>query len=804
MEDDPYVKAQAVTYRIIPHSSTLNSANRNFQRALHDLLSINERDFIEWKTVVTSGSIEFYVTMPVSISRTFYVKFRNHEQWRKSTLEKVPESTAIIIEENVTDTYALRYVRADMFALDYRYNEQQTPIREILGVVHELDDGDRFTITIRQESLTRIKWKQIADYAWETWNRGGMPYRKGFDIVRFGRMLGYGAIHTMHEIHSLVLDVLAGVEAVFFKSDTRRQKLDKPTFKNPERDALLINGDLSTQTKNKRNLPAYKSWIHIEVTSDDPVKRGVLAASISGAYGGMSGDNMLEPVKINVKSRKDVLLDRVMYNVMSADELGKIVQLPTSELQIEYAYLMVVNRRTEIEIPRAFLVDSGILAGTATDRGTTYNVYVSTTNPDRLFYGRAYVGMQGMGKDQAIINYIVEAKRKHGIGAVIPDVINEQNGHRGMADALRDHLPPDDVIDIDLADTNNPVYLGLAGIVHNVKDVRIAADRIAEEITQFLMSDADEERFQTLDYLREAAKATGGDLLGIKYMFTSSPYRRRMVEELGDIFDMDTWVDYDRMTEKNGQMSGRQGQIYGPISRRLGQIVNSEYLRPIFCQQPNPAMDLYRWIDEGKVVIFRFPKEDVISRRVIELLMYWIVLNVFLIKVAQDGKTKSLGTYLVLNEPHQYLSAGLVHFMKRMLSEGRKKRLAPIFAFHNFQQFREYPGFVDILKTGINWHIFRNENVKMYEELMPQLSKTFESAQAAKDATKNYQYIAAWIGDDGVTEAPFIVDALPLVGKRYETMDNRKLTQEHSRKYGRPIAEVLAELKREKDAVRSM
>src|SRR5690606_4168709 len=144
---------------------------------------------------------------------------------------------------------------------------------------------------------------------------------------------------------------------------------------------------------------------------------------------------------------------RLMYNVMSADETGKLVQLPTADLQDEYESLMVVNRRVEIEIPRVFLDPSGIFAGTATDRGTTHNVYVSTKSADRLFYPRAFVGMQGMGKDQAIINYVVEAKRKHGIGAIIPDVIDERNGHRGMSDALRDHLPADDVIDIDLGNT---------------------------------------------------------------------------------------------------------------------------------------------------------------------------------------------------------------------------------------------------------------------------------------------------------------------------------------------------------------
>src|SRR5690606_40614340 len=56
------------------------------------------------------------------------LKFRNHEQWRKSTLEEakpLPDA-----DDNITDTYAMRYVRADMFALEYRYNEQTTRSEE--------------------------------------------------------------------------------------------------------------------------------------------------------------------------------------------------------------------------------------------------------------------------------------------------------------------------------------------------------------------------------------------------------------------------------------------------------------------------------------------------------------------------------------------------------------------------------------------------------------------------------------------------------------------------------------------------
>lgn len=769
-----------VTFRIIPHHSVLNSAARNFQRAMFELFSVKRADFY-WITKLAADSIEYYVKVPADFAEPFRTKFRNHDQWRKSTLD-IADDFDLIAPEN-TDLYALKYRRADMFSLDFRYNEQHTPVRDLLCVTNELGADESITLFIRQETVDRSKWKRLADYAWETWEKGGVPYRAGFDPLRILRDAVNIGAYVVHEVRTLLEDVMAGVEKTFFHGTSTRAKTERPAFLNPERAELLVNGDLSAMTKNKRNLPVFKTSIRYAVTAVDEVKRGMLARSVAGAYGNLAGDNQLESVRVNIRSRRDFT-----PNVMSVDELGKLTQLPTADLQTEFSGVMTANRRVEIELPRVFLDDSGILAGTATDRGAEYNVHIPTKDADFLYTPRIINGSPRMGKDQHVINLVVEAKRKHGIGAVIIDVIDERNGHRGMSDAVRDHLPSADVIDIDLGDTENPVYLGLESVVRNLTDKRIAADRIAEEITAFLLADGDSEHLQTADYLREAAKVTGGDILAIKHMFTSQAYRRAAIKENDDIFDVDIWRDYDKMSD------GMQAQKYAPVARRIGQIMNSEFLRPLFCQSPDARVDLYRWISEGKVVLFRVPTGK-ISERAVQILAYWLTLNVFIAKVALGGR--GAGTYLVLNEPHQFLSEGLVHFMERMLSEGPKYRLAPVIIFHHFAQFKRYSGFVDMMMAAsANWHVFKNTNHGVYERLMPYLSRTFTDAHHAFEATKRFQFIGVWLNAAGEYEAPFVADALPMVSARYDTEKERKGAH-----FGRPIAEVLAEIKqRNKDA----
>jgi len=769
-----------VTFRIIPHITVLNSAARHFQRAMYELFSVRQSrqpaPAFYWITRLAASSIEYYVRVPADFAEPFRTKFRNHEQWRKSTLEVAEEFE--LFAEDSTDLYALKYRRADMFSLDFRYNEQHTPVRDLLCVTNELCADEAITLFIRQETVDRGRWKRLADYAWETWEKGGVPYRAGIDPVRFMREILNGAVYVFYEVRTLIDDVMAGVEKTFFHGNGARAKPERPTFLNSERAELLVNGDLSAVTKNKRNLPVFKTSIRYAVTAADEVKRGMLARSVAGAYGGLAGDNRLEAFRVHIRSRRDFT-----PNVMSVDELGKLTQLPTAELQAELCGVMAANRRVEIELPRVFLDDSGILAGTATDRGTVYSVHIPTKDADFLYTPRIINGSPRMGKDQHVINLVVEAKRKHGIGAVIVDVIDERNGHRGMSDAVRDHIPAADVIDIDLGDTENPVYLGLESIVRNLTDKRIAADRIAEEITAFLLADGDSEHLQTADYLREAAKIAGGDILAIKHMFTSQAYRRAAIEKHEALFDVDIWRDYDKMSD------GMQAQKYAPVARRIGQIMNSEFLRPLFCQSPDARVDLFRWISEGKVVLFRVPTGK-ISERAVQILAYWLTLNVFLVKVALGGR--GAGTYLVLNEPHQFLSDGLVHFMERMLSEGPKYRLAPVIIFHHFTQFKRYSGFVDMMMAAsANWHVFKNTNAGVYERLMPYLSRTFTDAQHAFEATKRFQFIGVWLNAAGEYEAPFIADALPMVGTRYKAEKERK-----GARFGRPITEVLAQIKR--------
>ena len=814
------VPNEYVLYRLTPHQSVLNSTTRKFVATLHDVFSMYDsplsrlswvkptlyyraRDNWWWAMTVNSeeGSkpneplrrIQFYVAVTKTFADVLLTKFANHEQWSKCTIEPVPLNTIMLPDG--ADIHKLKYQRHNMFSLSYDYTRQTVPVREMMAVSQELRVGEFAGLFGRFETVSRRKWRDLVDYAWGVWDNDGVPQRNSLDVAKL-----WASVWTLFEvmtgqIRSLIEDVMAGFEKVFFSAQDQATSRSEWQPLNPERQQILVNGTLSSYTQRKRNLPVYDVGLYAVAAAVSAERRGMIVRSLGSAFNELRGDNTLQPVplKLNIRYGADWLqMDRHDCDpvMMSTEEVAKVCQLPTREVQDEFKDELESNRRIEVEIPKVFLNQTGIYMGTATNRDQSFNIHLPTKNLDMLMTSRAFLGSPRMGKDMAAVNLVVEAHRKHGMGAVVLDVIDERNGHRGMADALRDHLPAESVIDLNLGDFDYPIYVGLDSAVQNMRNERIAGNRIATELVDFLMAD-DITNHQTREHLREAAKVCKGDLVGIRNLLVYKSLQASTIQELQKQGrDATFWVNYHTMTDQ------KQAQIYGPIITRLGVLMGDEVLRPIFCQRPNPELNIRKWMKQGKVVIYRIPSRDM-GEMAVKTVMHWLVMTTFLTKLSMGGEDAP--TWLVLNEPHQYLSPGFIHFCQRLLAEGPKYRLAPVFLFHNFRQLPS--DFVQILlSASLNWHVFKNTNANVYQELASYLEPTF-TPQTAMDATKAYHYIACWLAATGEYQTPFMMAAPKLVWERYPTVDNSWLTKRHSRMFGRSILEVERELQQRQHSI---
>ncbi len=787
-------------YKVIPHRSVLNSQNRRLWAVVHELLSmyaslstratrngygvqIRAKDDVWWFVRMKLGNIEFYLALTDKFDDVFKLRLANHEQWRHLTLE---ESERFAIEEKHTSVAELKLMRDNMFALETNHAEQTSPLRNILDVSHQLKEGDKLTLAIRLECVPRMKGKRMMEYSWNVWENGKVPHRNEVRLDQGMKSLAKIGATAVNEVVAVTEDAINAIERSIFagRSEVKIGKIEIP---DAERQRLLVNGHLSTETRNKQNLPLFKSTMRVYAHSQDAVRRDMLAQSLTGAFVELSGDNRLigskgKPAAIDeVNALRYATIDRDPM-ILSTDEVGKIIQLPTADLQQEYKEEIVSNQRTEIEVPVPFRDESGIYMGSITKKGSVENVYLPTGSDDALFTPRAFVASPRMGKDTTVVNFVVDAKKNHGIGSIILDAIDER-GERGMSDAIRDVLG-DDVIDLNLADYEWPIYLGLQGIATNN---RMATNRIAQELTAFLGA---EEGSRMQEYLFACAKVTYADPVLIGAILRDGEVRRRVLKETDDEDVRYLLEDFDRMSQ------GMQAQIAAPVLTRLSKIMGDSFLKPIFGQTPNPKVDFGKWIREGKVVIVRIPTRD-LGPSAVRIILHWLTLVVFLTKVAGCGGR----TFVVYNEPHIYESEGWLQFVERMLLEGPKYRIAPIFAFHLFSKLSK--GFVDVLMAaGVNWHIGNNSSVAVFRQLKEVLEPSFTPEEAAEQV-KARQWIAAWRDGNGEYQPAFLYDAPEPAVKRYGATDRSELTRRHSREYGRALAEVEREIGRKHRAEES-
>lgn len=808
------VPQEKVLLRIIPHYTVLNSMNRKLWHTFHTLLSMynsprsrmtregwhftfHEKHDVWWIVTLRAGEedengefgrhIEFYVCLPSTFVDTFIIKLQNHEQWRRCTIEEADMDSIRFDTENLS-MYQMQYRHANMFSLTHDYTRQLSPVREIMHVSHELWPNDFVGMFVRMEAVDRRRWKKLADYAWEVWNNGKVPQKNGVDFGSLTKFVRTTVILLFGEIKMAIDSTLAAIQNSFFADKAENPERMKLKIVDPEREALEINGGLSPQTKGKRNLPVFATNINIVVNAPSRERRDMLANSVASAFVELDGDNKLDLIKVNITyseriSNLKAPKSNHMANYMSSDEIGKLVQLPTADVQREFEDELESNQNTETELPKVFLDSSGIFMGTAEYRGEVFDIYLPTKNMDMLMTPRAFIGSPRMGKDQAVVNMVVEGRRKHGIGSVILDVIDERRGHRGMGDAVRDHLPAEDVIDIDTGNFDYAVHFNIASAFSDIGDTRIAAGRIASEIVNFLTSEDATEGYRTRAYLRDIAKLSFGDLTFIQQVLIDTGFREKVISDC-----VAKGVDAGLLLDYHQRPTG-QNQIANPILVRLNELLSDEFLKPIFCQKPSNKFDLEKFIRDGKVVIIRIPAAKV-GETAMKTLMHWLILQVFVIKSLMDGDGSP--TWLILNEPHQFLSPGLIHFCKRILTEGAKKKLAPVFLFHHFKQLPS--DFVDILlSSSLNWHILKNTNNNVYTRLRTYIEPTF-TPDVAMSNTNRFHYIAAWLDSDGEYQTPFMMKAPNLVAKRYPTQNNAHLTKEHAKIYGSPVKDILARM----------
>ncbi|WP_191556628.1 ATP-binding protein [Metabacillus idriensis] len=822
-------------YKITPHLNCTNNQNRHLWNTLHKAYelyhSVNSRTTLKvtngikvthrekdliwfdilFKTEGEEKKVEFYFSTSETMAKKFKMVLENRlnitcEESELKSLE-VPEENTLINE--------LRYVKHDIFSLDTNATTQTSPIGSILKTVDEMEEGDFARISICNEREDRKKWFNNAVWAMKKAKKGKIPQRANMNGKRVlgaskGALAGF-----VNEMVYLVSDTLNAVQNVFMKSDKTFEKKPVIDLKESMEAATIL--DVS---KNKANLATWKTHIRTAVHSPVKFNRDNISNSISGAFMEVSKDNELKNKKVRdvidikvgslhlqIRGRKHEIIKEMNtlhlskktkldpnVNIVSSDELGKLVQLPTSKLQNDFANVLNVNKKIETNISKLFM-KGGILIGEAQLKTEQIPISIPTTNPNDLY--RAFVAMGGMGsgKDTYIQNFVTEANLNHGISFVVIDQVNKE-GRQGMANGIRDSLPPENIVDIDLSNDEYLPPLDLTEVIEKLG--RKGADRFANELIDFMSVD---DMGQSRKILRNFAKSCNGSLYQLKKLLEDEEFRVQVIKELrvkglGRIADeLDKYTTTYKENAKGDISIDKDGQKLldgksAAIQNRLDELLGDETLYSIFAQPPKREFSLETLMKQGKVIIFRVP-DRILSTVAVKTLVHWITLQTFMTRLLMSNKDQENGCFIIFNEPQTYLkeNKGLADLMKRIAVQGRKERLGSIFACHHIGQIGEISE--DLISGGIHWLLFKNDNKKTFERLEEYLKPNFDFDSALNIPNTTSTRHAICIFDFGGEKQPaFLTKTLIPAYDRYQAYDNSFLTKRHSRMYGRSAEEI--------------
>ncbi|MDM5199223.1 hypothetical protein QUF79_14475 [Fictibacillus enclensis] len=811
---------EMVVFRIVPHATVLNNQSHKLWRSLHSLYTgytqrishegfkfryrIKERIWFDITLRSKDNgekTIEFYLACPSRLSE--YIKHQfQHEYKTKSspgiTLEQVtiPETA---IRSNDTTVCDLKLSKHDIFSLDCDFTKQTSPISNILNCIHDVRGNDEAKISMCIEPYNRLKWNSTAEAVHDKFKKGKTQKR-----FRFSGRNSFLAVLSLLDglfvwVNNILSDIIDIVDSMGSKEKRviYHEKQREKRLYDDEKRKIILDGKLSSDTAKKAHAPVFKTHIRIASHSDNEVRRDMTLKSIATAFDQVSNNNELKPIELPPKEQKRSIKEMNSFkltlysksdldvNILSNYELGKLVQLPTADIQREYEYEINANKKVETEVPSVLATDKGLLIGHAEQKGETLPVSIPLTNLDESFKSYGFIGSPRMGKDTLMKNMIVEGCLKHNIGSVVIDQIME-DGERGLADGIRDALPPEKIVDIDLSDEDYFVPLDLSEIVKKLGDRR-GSDRFANELIDFFdISDMGQSRA----ILRTFAKASKGSIYTLKLLLENEDIRLKRIKELelnGQLRlarDLNKWTT----TYKDNMQIERDGQKAlegksGAILYRLEEFLGTESTFNVFAQDPHPDIDFEQWMKDGKVIILRIPNRK-LGILPSKTLAHWITLKVFMTKLLMNPNDSK--TFIVFNEPHQYLTEGLKNLMQRILLEGSKWRLSAMFAFHHFKLLK-FNLDEDLRAAGINMFLFANDNKKVYEDLLEQLKPTFDVELAMQ--TEAYHAICL-TRFNGRRQNPFLMKALAPPSQRYPEYDNSFLTRRHSRQYGRHWKEI--------------
>jgi hypothetical protein len=640
--------------QIIPDYSVDNKDTDSFMNNVHyyrsplqrmtkskEAITINDQYIISYEIELTKDSCKFYLYYDEPLKDLVHTEL--NLAFPKVTLKEAKDRL-IKFKNPVVSELNTRYHYFMSLKVDKR---GLAPLPGILEARKLMKDTDRAFIQVIIEPEGHDCFRSI-EAAIKDFQKGQIT--KKIELNR--KNITTGVIKTGIKICQEILSMTS-----FFLSD---EEMTFDDIDNTEYEDLLRRG-LSPNTLNKSKWNTYNTQIRVIADSEDTVRRESIKKGIVTAFKGLEEDNQINEYDIaKIEKYLPFIYDRKIHwslnkNILSAAELGQILQLPTKAYQELYRIESIDTR--EIDIPKQ-LLQGDMKIGGAEFKGQQKTTYWPN-NKNILTLPKIVVGPMGSGKSEYTKRFCVESCRK-GDSVILFDYIKDC----GMSESVARYVP---CVKVNLADRNNLFALAYPE-VQPVGDTwhRLEVANMLSRQTEYLLNSLAPDPLtpkmsRYLDaackvvFIHENAKVDDVITVLLNWQVRNEYIRKAKYSGCFKDNDMEL-LDLDNLHERDdkGRITGtRENKIDGIIDRIT--ILNKDiYLRTMLKADINYNQNFSQWIDEGKTILIQIPESTFTNKQVKDTLVTYYMSRIWLATLQRKNQDRIC--HVVTDEIHQVQS----------------------------------------------------------------------------------------------------------------------------------------------------
>lgn len=650
---------QGKIFEIIPNKDISNSRAESFLTNIHSYRNIidhikdkQELQTLSWEIYLSKENIKFFLTcneMDADI-----VKAELDLCYPKATVKG-------------SEDYLKRFKIANCIELGLKEHSflslktdkrGEFPLPSILEISKLLNDGEKIYIQILMLPETLDFNKECEEYI-----RNFEKYKKVKKRIGLnGKEIAKASIKF---IISAEKEILSMLKYMICNDDSMDDwgELDELEYSD------LIRKGLSPNTLKKPKCICYDTNIRIAVQCSDK-RQMVLTRMSYNCFGELREDNEFKDLKRDIKKLSAAMKEREMLfkintDNLSVNELGQLIQLPTKYYQDLYKITSIST--TEVILPNE-LQKGGIEIGTTKYKGTSTVAYWNNKF-NAMAIPKVIVGASGGGKSTYLERYIIDSHRL-GHGVILFDYIKNCE----LSEKVIKYIDRDKLVTFDMSNLEDLPSLNFTELKNdsngNMENIKTAykLKQVVTDLVESIQTDStNTQSAKMLKYLSAACMVvfinSNESIVNVQKVLQDHNVRHRYIknaieqgllsntsQEIQDLLFLD---EYDK---KGENIIGTRDSKIESVTDRLSMLTNNLHIR--YMLNSNKYIDFTELMSDGKVVLFKMPEDEFVSKQEKDLIVSCLLSKIWLAQRVRGKMFKEPKVcQIVIDEIHQCKTA---------------------------------------------------------------------------------------------------------------------------------------------------